>query len=157
MRNAIRKLTKIIIVLLFVVISSGQAFSDVFDEIAAGLIESYNKNDKLNIAFAGASDLQNENNSSFNEWLNNNVHSLVKLDLASNNIGVSGAKAIAEVIKHNKTLTEVRLLWNFMGADGAKAIAAVLKENDVIRYLYKIYKVLEKQALDEFVKAGEPS
>ena len=60
---------------------------------------------------------------------------LTKLWLGYNNIGVDGAKAIAEALKVNAVLTELCLDWNNIGAVGAIAIAEALKVNAVLTKL----------------------
>ena len=56
-------------------------------------------------------------------------NSITTLDLGGNNIGVEGAKAIAEALKVNESITELNLYNNNIGDEGAKAIAEALKEN----------------------------
>ena len=51
------------------------------------------------------------------------------LYMSNNNIGVEGAKAIAEALKVNKSITELYLWNNNIGDEGAKAIAEALKVN----------------------------
>ena len=60
---------------------------------------------------------------------------LTTLGLADNEIGYSGAKAIAEALKVNAVLTELLLGGNSIGNDGAKAIAEALKVNPVLTTL----------------------
>ena len=58
---------------------------------------------------------------------------LTKLDLGLNSdIGVEGAKAIAEALKVNAVLTVLNLPVNWIGDEGAKAIAEALKVNAVL-------------------------
>ena len=55
--------------------------------------------------------------------------SLTTIDLRGNNIGDEGAKAIAEALKGNTSLTSINLSNNNIGDEGAKAIADALKFN----------------------------
>ena len=48
------------------------------------------------------------------------------LDLRGNNIGPSGAEAIAEALKVNRVLTSCDLSRNIIGVEGAKALASAL-------------------------------
>ena len=48
---------------------------------------------------------------------------LTTLNLAANDIGVEGAKAIAEALKVTAVLTTLNLGYNSIGVEGAKAIA----------------------------------
>jgi hypothetical protein len=65
--------------------------------------------------------------------------------LARNAIFDAGAKAIADALKLNKTLTHISIYnyiglnYNTINAEGAKAISAALKEN---KSLIKISKKL---------------
>ncbi|CAF1472311.1 unnamed protein product, partial [Didymodactylos carnosus] len=54
------------------------------------------------------------------------------LDVASNNISDAGAKAIAEALKTNQTLTELNIENNNISDAGAKAIAEALKTNQTL-------------------------
>jgi Ran GTPase-activating protein (RanGAP) involved in mRNA processing and transport len=54
------------------------------------------------------------------------------LDLSYNSIGDDGAKALAEALKTNSTLTTLDLQNNSIGPDGAKALAEALKTNSTV-------------------------
>ena len=58
--------------------------------------------------------------------------------MGSNRFGDDGAKAIAEALKVNAVLTELKLYYNSIGDDGAKAIAEALKVNPVLTKLYLV-------------------
>jgi hypothetical protein len=60
---------------------------------------------------------------------------LQELDLFRNNIGESGAAAIAEALKVNSTLQQLDLRWNAIGSSGAAAIAEALKVNSSLQEL----------------------
>ncbi|MDA9573927.1 hypothetical protein N9R48_03285 [Rickettsiales bacterium] len=60
---------------------------------------------------------------------------LTSINLDSNQIGVEGAKAIADALKKNKTVTKLDLRANLLGAKGAKAIAEALKKNKTVTKL----------------------
>lgn len=47
---------------------------------------------------------------------------LVSLNLSFNNIGIEGAKAVAEALKTNQTLTSLKLSGHDVGDEGVKAI-----------------------------------
>jgi len=53
-------------------------------------------------------------------------------NLNKNNIGDSGATALAEAFKLNSTITEVDLRSNNIGATGATALAEAFKINSTI-------------------------
>ena len=55
--------------------------------------------------------------------------SLTSINLSTNNIGAEGAKTIGEALKVNTSLTEIYLADNKIGAEGAKAIGEALKVN----------------------------
>jgi len=55
-----------------------------------------------------------------------------ELNLRSNGFGDEGAKALAEVLPKNNTVTEINLGWNYICADGAKALAEALHKNNTI-------------------------
>jgi Ran GTPase-activating protein (RanGAP) involved in mRNA processing and transport len=57
---------------------------------------------------------------------------IIALDLARNNIGDDGAKALADALKVNKTITTLNLAWNKIGIEGAKALAEALEKNKTI-------------------------
>jgi hypothetical protein len=61
---------------------------------------------------------------------------LTTLSLSRNNIGVEGAKAIAEALKVNAILTTLDLINNNIGPEGAMAIAEALKVNAVLTKLW---------------------
>lgn len=66
------------------------------------------------------------------------------------NVGYSTLKILLPRMVRHKLIIITREV-------GKTKLYKINKENDIIRYLYKIYKIMEKQALDEFVKAGENS
>ena len=55
--------------------------------------------------------------------------SLTEIRLYSNNIGAEGAKYVAEALKVNTSLTEINLAGNNIGDEGAKYVAEALKVN----------------------------
>lgn len=57
---------------------------------------------------------------------------MASINLTNNKIGDDGAKAIAEMLKINKTLALVNLSYNGIGFEGAKAIVESLLNNKVI-------------------------
>ena len=57
------------------------------------------------------------------------------LNLPGNKIGDDGAKAIAEALKENTSVTNLDLSSNAISDEGAKAIAEALKENTTITSL----------------------
>ncbi|KJE92764.1 TKL/IRAK protein kinase [Capsaspora owczarzaki ATCC 30864] len=61
---------------------------------------------------------------------------LTTLVLSENQIGDAGAQSIAEALKVNTTLTELRLEFNQIGDAGAQAIAEALKVNTKLGTLY---------------------
>ncbi|KJE97750.1 hypothetical protein CAOG_07854 [Capsaspora owczarzaki ATCC 30864] len=64
------------------------------------------------------------------------VNASESLDLNQEQIGDAGARAIAEALKVNKTLTSLNLGWNQIGSDGAQEIAEALKVNTTLTKLY---------------------
>jgi Ran GTPase-activating protein (RanGAP) involved in mRNA processing and transport len=56
--------------------------------------------------------------------------------LRDNNIGKEGAKYITDVLKENKTLTDLYLWNNNIGEEGAKYIFEALKENKTLTLLH---------------------
>ncbi|KJE94948.1 hypothetical protein CAOG_08896 [Capsaspora owczarzaki ATCC 30864] len=61
---------------------------------------------------------------------------LTELHLYTNRIGDAGAKAIAEALKVNKTMTLLHLQQNHIGNAGTHAIAEALKANTRLRELF---------------------
>ena len=57
------------------------------------------------------------------------------LDLHGNNIGAAGARAVAEALQHNTTVTELHLDGNNIGAVGARAVAEALQHNTTVTTL----------------------
>ena len=53
---------------------------------------------------------------------------MTTLGLGDNNIGVEGAKAIAEALKVNAVLTKLSLLNNNLGDAGEKAVRDAVKD-----------------------------
>lgn len=60
---------------------------------------------------------------------------LEKLDLNSNEVDGVGAKAVAIMLRVNKTLGELNLSFNNIGDDGAKSISSALQDNVTLRSL----------------------
>ena len=58
---------------------------------------------------------------------------LTALDVARNDIGSAGARALAGALRTNCTLTELRLGNRDIGSDGTAAVVAALKHNPHIR------------------------
>ena len=55
--------------------------------------------------------------------------SVTDIDLTGNNIGADGTKALADALKVNASVIEIDLAVNNIGTDGAKALADALKVN----------------------------
>ena len=64
-----------------------------------------------------------------------NDPTLTKLDLVGDNIGDSGAQALAEALKVNQSITSLALENNNIGDSGAQALAEALKDNQAITWL----------------------
>ena len=60
---------------------------------------------------------------------------MTSIDVYHKDINAVGAKAIAEVLKTNKTLTDLRLTANKIGDEGGKAFAEALKTNKTMTWL----------------------
>ena len=58
---------------------------------------------------------------------------MTSIDVYHKDITAVGAKAIAEVLKTNKTLTDLRLTANKIGDEGAKALAKALETNATLK------------------------
>jgi Ran GTPase-activating protein (RanGAP) involved in mRNA processing and transport len=58
--------------------------------------------------------------------------SITSIDLHRNNVGVDGAKALADALKVNSTITSINLTYNNVDVDGSKALADALKVNSSI-------------------------
>ena len=58
------------------------------------------------------------------------------LKLQCRNLGDWGADAVAEIVKHNASVTELDLSNNNIGCDGAKTLAEVLHNNTSVKRLY---------------------
>ena len=54
---------------------------------------------------------------------------LTNLNLRSNQLGEGGAQAIAAALRENHMLTNLNLGWNSLGEGAAQAIAAALRVN----------------------------
>ena len=63
------------------------------------------------------------------------THSLSSLTLASNHIGLEGARSIAEFLTRNTSLVELNLSWNYIGAEGALALSSAVTINSSLRIL----------------------
>ena len=57
------------------------------------------------------------------------------LYLGFNNIGVEGAKHLADALKVNKTLEKIDLRWNNISDEGLKHLADALKDNDTLQVI----------------------
>lgn len=54
-----------------------------------------------------------------------------RLILPPDDFGVEGAKHIADLIRHNKTIKHLYLGLNNLGEEGGKLVAEALKDNSV--------------------------
>ena len=61
---------------------------------------------------------------------------ITKIDISCNDIKDEGSIAIAQALQTNKTITEIKLSNNNIGVRGAEAIADALKINKIIKVLY---------------------
>jgi Ran GTPase-activating protein (RanGAP) involved in mRNA processing and transport len=59
--------------------------------------------------------------------------SLESIDLCENDIGVDGARNIAEALELNSSLQNIYLDFNNIGDEGAEMIAEALKENSSLQ------------------------
>lgn len=74
---------------------------------------------------------------------------LVDLDVSRNRIGVEGATAIAQILRHPttpSTLKNINLAWNDVGAQGAIALAVALVHNQVLTHLNLSGNAISDQA-----------
>jgi Ran GTPase-activating protein (RanGAP) involved in mRNA processing and transport len=67
--------------------------------------------------------------------LSRNSSSLTSLDLASDEIGANGARALAAALRVNSTLSSLNLRSNDIEDDGARALAAALQDNSSLTSL----------------------
>jgi len=58
-----------------------------------------------------------------------------KLDISSNQVDEEGARAMASMLRINKTLRELNISFNFVGDEGTKLMAAALLRNVSLRRL----------------------
>ncbi len=86
------------------------------------------------IIWGGLSSIDNEGARAIAETLKTN-QSLTSLYLGANEIGAEGAKAIAEALRVNRDLIELSLYRNQSGNEGARAIAETLKTNQSLTKL----------------------
>ncbi|MCJ8740242.1 hypothetical protein PDJAM_G00056570 [Pangasius djambal] len=63
-------------------------------------------------------------------------HTVVDLRMAINNIGDIGAASLAELLKTNRTLKDIRLRDNVVTDKGAELLKAALMENTTLEYLW---------------------
>jgi len=67
---------------------------------------------------------------------------LKTLNLANNNLGAEGAKAVAECLVKNATVRDLNLMINNISDDGAGALALMLKENTALTSLNLIFNMI---------------
>ena len=79
---------------------------------------------------------------------------LTTLNMAINNIGASGATAIAEMLKVNTAITELTLYENKIGDGGATAIAEALKVNAVLEDLFLHNNIINDRAITDSILAS---
>ena len=60
---------------------------------------------------------------------------MTKILLGKNKIGDAGAKALAETLKTNTSVTEIYLAWNKIGDAGMQALAEALKTNTSVTWI----------------------
>ena len=77
-------------------------------------------------------------------------------DVSSNGIKSAGAQAFSEMLKVNKTLTELVLSNNDIKAEGAAALADALKTNEIVRVLDVSGNSLDRFSKDELTKHKPP-
>ncbi|KAF9933676.1 hypothetical protein BGZ67_004171 [Mortierella alpina] len=106
---------------------------------------------KLSIAVVLGSAQGKEKITDLAETLKTNS-TLTTLDLRSNAIGDSGAKALGEALKTNSTLTTLDLTNNSIGDDGAKALGKALKTNSTLATLDLRGNLIWLKGLLEFME-----
>jgi len=84
-----------------------------------------------------------------------NNDALAVLDMAANDAGIVGAKAMAKALKHNKGLESLYLGSNSIGDRGAKAFAATLKLNAKLTTLFLRKNRITDKAAKSLLKAME--
>ncbi|CAF1508664.1 unnamed protein product [Didymodactylos carnosus] len=97
------------------------------------IIEKLRSNDTTSLNIGG-NNISDAGAKAIAEALKTN-QTLTALGINSNNISAEGAKAIAEALKTNKTLTVLGINSNNISAEGAKAIAEALKTNKTLTAL----------------------
>ena len=62
--------------------------------------------------------------------------SLTSVDLAGNNLGAEGGKAIAEAISASRSMTSIHLKYNSLGVEGGKAIAKAVAASSSLKSIH---------------------
>ncbi|XP_051521124.1 protein NLRC3 isoform X2 [Myxocyprinus asiaticus] len=74
-------------------------------------------------------------------------HTVTDLRMAINKIGDVGAGCLAELLRTNRTLTDIRLRDNLVTDKGADLLMAALKENTTLQYLWMFDNKLSKDGV----------
>ncbi|KAM9469212.1 NLR family CARD domain-containing protein 3 [Clarias gariepinus] len=74
-------------------------------------------------------------------------HTVVDLRMAINKIGDVGAASLAELLKTNRTLKDIRLRDNLMTDKGAEFLKAALMENTTLEYLWLFDNKFSKEGV----------
>ncbi|MGC0372311.1 MAG: hypothetical protein DGJ47_001023, partial [Rickettsiaceae bacterium] len=97
-------------------------------------LETFLKYIPLTELFFTFNHIKNEGAKALANLLNGNK-TLTTLDLSTNNIGDEGSAALADSLHENTTLTTLDLSENNIGDEGAAALAESLKENTTLTTL----------------------
>ncbi|XP_027003837.1 NLR family CARD domain-containing protein 3 isoform X1 [Tachysurus fulvidraco] len=74
-------------------------------------------------------------------------HTVIDLRMAINNIGDVGAAALAELLKTNHTLKDIRLRDNFVSDKGVELLKEALMENTTLEFLWLFDNKISKEGV----------
>ncbi|CAF1163317.1 unnamed protein product [Didymodactylos carnosus] len=112
--------------------SVSETYSTKLSKEVNEIIEKLRSNDRRTLDI-GSNNISAEGAKAIAEALKTN-QTLTALDIENNNISAEGA--IAEALKTNQTLTALGINSNNISAEGAKAIAEALKTNQTLTTLH---------------------
>jgi len=79
---------------------------------------------------------------------------VVEGSIRKNSLGIKGAKCLAAILLHNKSLETLKLQDNDLGSIGGELIGAALRQNKIIKNLKVSENDLKSEGAEHVLKAG---
>ena len=110
-------------------------FTSINEDDVSTFIQNSERRNSLRELWLSNNDIDDTGAKALSEALKVNK-SLLRLYIGSNGIGNEGAAALAEALRVNNSLTRLHLDNNNIGSEGARVFANALKANDSLKVLF---------------------